>query len=93
MNFDRQNILTIVLILAIIGGGYVWYAYFSSFETGAPEIKSPVSNEFLRRASLLERLDIDTGFFRGSAFLELRSGAPPPPPPEARGRANPFGGF
>ena len=95
MNFDRQNILTIVLILALAAGGYIWYSYFlSGGEKTAPaNVNSPVSEEFLLRAELLNRIKIDTEFFRSPVFLELKAGEKLPPLPEVRGRANPFGQF
>ena len=73
----------------------MWYAYFFIPVEGVKptEVKSPVSPQFLARAAILERIKIDTEFFKSAAFIELRDGVKLPPAPELRGRTNPFGPY
>ncbi|MBI2023780.1 hypothetical protein HYT00_00040 [Candidatus Giovannonibacteria bacterium] len=90
---NKQTILLIVLVLAVIAGGYVWYAYFfqSPKKDETPEVKKQVvSEEFLARAAILDRIKINTDFFSSPDFLKLEDGAAKPPLPETKGRTNPF---
>lgn len=93
---SRQNILTIILVLSLVAGGYVWYSYLypnENKESTIPE-EQIVSPEFLAKTALLDKTQIDAEFLKGGKFLELESGpALPDLPTEINGRANPFAQF
>lgn len=91
---SKQTLLLIVLILAVIAGSYIWYTNFlpSNNETSQPK-KELVSQEFLARAAILDRIRLRTDFFSSDEFLKLQDGAKKPQIPENKGRANPFSPF
>ena len=95
MGISKQNILTVILLLALVGIAYIWYTSFFSPEESqlAPEPALSTSGDFLALLSLLENLKIDTEFFQSGSFQELKSGVKLPPLPAERGRINPFAPF
>ena len=92
----RQNILTFVFVLALLGGIYFWYSsYYSGEEDFEAELtsQSEVSSDFFNLLALLERIEINTEFFDDPSFQELEGGVELPPPPKVDGKSNPFGPF
>ncbi|OGF52199.1 hypothetical protein A3I27_03120 [Candidatus Giovannonibacteria bacterium RIFCSPLOWO2_02_FULL_43_11b] len=93
---SRQNILTIILALSLLAGGYIWYSslYPSANDENTIKEEQIVSPEFLAKTALLSKTQIDADFFKSGVFSELESGpALPPPPSEINGRVNPFAQF
>ena len=96
----RDNILTIILILALLGIGYVWYSYLGSRPTGdglvgssIPPTQSEETTQFLALLSILEKTNIDTAFFSDPLFKSLGEKVELPPIPSVMGRPNPFAPF
>ncbi|OGF68549.1 hypothetical protein A3H65_03770 [Candidatus Giovannonibacteria bacterium RIFCSPLOWO2_02_FULL_45_14] len=95
---DRQNILTIILVLSLIAGGYVWYSYLYPSENAESTVSEDqiISPEFLAKTALLDKTKIDADFLKSGIFFELESGPALPPLPalsEINGRPNPFAQF
>lgn len=94
MKFNRQNILVSILVVSLLIGGYVWYSYFFSGTTALPQAPAPVvSSQFLARAELLNKIEMDVDFLRSPQVLNLEPVAKLPQIPENRGRVNPFADF
>ncbi len=93
---SRQSILTIILVISLITGGYIWYLYLYPSENSESAVSEEliVSPDFLARTALLEKTQIDHDFLKLKIFSELESGPSLPPlPAEISGRANPFAQF
>ncbi|HBT81152.1 hypothetical protein A2757_02355 [Candidatus Giovannonibacteria bacterium RIFCSPHIGHO2_01_FULL_48_47] len=99
MGISKQNILTVILFLALFGIAYIWYTSFfskpqeeeESQSTPAATLSTP--DEFLALLFLLEQTKIDLEFFQSESFKELKGGIKLPPLPAERGRVNPFAPF
>ena len=91
---DRQTISFIILVIVVLGIGYIWYSYYSAApaEEGTAVEDLNVQNIEARLAELrrLRDLQLDTSLFREEAFRELQLPVIPKLPAVQIGRVNPF---
>jgi len=87
---SRQNILIGVLVVVILGSGYVY------FFTGGPSLPltatatpSDAEQQFLELSNKLTSIDFDTSVFTDPRLAQLVDLATPIAP-ERQGRADPF---
>ena len=101
----KKNLLFIIIILALIGGGVAWYiSRPSSVDLGGvvpvgivPQVPTSsgsqfaeVRNKILQNIALLKRVRLDTTILDDPAFLSLREAPEPPPKSLQVQRRNPF---
>ncbi len=94
MKLGRNNILTMIFILIVLGLGYMWYSYLKSRPSSSLRSVSSAlpaeGKEFLALLKTLESLKLDLSFFQDPAFQSLKEVQEPLPAPSSRGRLNPF---
>lgn len=94
---SRQIIFTIILILLILGTGYVWYKYSPQFTQNLETDGQPATSKELAGARLVElrrlkTLELDVSILRDKSFGTLNYSGEVLPAEEtgAVGRINPF---
>lgn len=86
---NKQNTLTIVLIVILAAIGYLWLSSSESTD----KTKQQASNEFeaqLLELSKLKNIKLDTTIFQDPFFRSLNLSAAVPAPEGPVGRKNPF---
>ncbi|MBI5045962.1 MAG: hypothetical protein HZC14_03125 [Candidatus Niyogibacteria bacterium] len=92
----KTNILTIILVIAVLVFGYVGYGYFKPAPALSVEKTSSVAGSstetraLLDALSIMQGLRIDTGFFNSPVYKNLKDLSPEVSIPSVRGRTNPF---
>ncbi|PJE64711.1 MAG: hypothetical protein COU90_00350 [Candidatus Ryanbacteria bacterium CG10_big_fil_rev_8_21_14_0_10_43_42] len=100
----KKNLVFIIIVLALIGGGIAWYVSRPSPEDfggvvpvgilpGTPSANSQfaeVRNKILQNIALLQRVRLDTTILDDPAFLSLEDAPEPPPRSLQIKRRNPF---
>lgn len=91
----KKNILVIVLVVAILSTGIIWYMYFGSTPSEpVTRVSEKEENEETRNLvsmlASLQSLRIDTAFFDDPIYKSLIDFSPTIEIPDNLGRANPF---
>lgn len=85
----RDIIITAVVLVALVGGGFWWYSTYSA----TPVTVSPAPAEGGKTLEMVQRLkavNIDTTFFSDPQFLELEPAPLLILESFPKGRSNPF---
>ncbi|MEK7647224.1 MAG: hypothetical protein AAB378_02510 [Patescibacteria group bacterium] len=92
----KANILTIILVIAVLAAGYLGYVYFKPVPASVVEKTSAVAGSdtemraLLDALSIMQGLHIDTSFFNSPTYKNLKDLSPEVSVPSVKGRTNPF---
>ena len=89
----RQTILTVVLIVVILGTGFVWYTYIRKPASQGEATVSPASDDRLEQYRQIENLKPDVSILSDPLFQALQRAKAISPPAVTTGRQNPFAPF
>lgn len=92
----KANIVTVILIIAVLVAGYFGYDYFKPAPASIVEKTSAVAGAdtemraLLDALSIMQGLHIDTSFFTSATYKNLKDLSPEVSIPSVKGRTNPF---
>lgn len=99
MSLSRQNIIFIVLLVAVVGLALLGYTYFSNnsgsalISTDTSAASASLANArqgILGNIDAIRSIKLDITILSDPAFLRLQQVVRPPFPDPGLGRANPF---
>ncbi|MFC1756929.1 hypothetical protein ACFLZC_02120 [Patescibacteria group bacterium] len=89
---DKTNLIFLILIIAVIGGGFYWYFKTQDSEWDLTQMAGDAEfgKEFIDTINKVKKLKIDTAFFESEVFKSLKDASSEINPPETTGKRNPF---